>query len=71
MSPERGWISSDELLSGAADELLELSDEEGDDIRGTPAVISGSFELLLILVADESASSEELLMGSWLEEMLM
>ena len=65
MSPERGMGSSRELLTGVAEELLELSDE-GEEIRGTPATSGGSIELQLGFVAEESASSAELLRRSWL-----
>ena len=68
-------MASEELIgvSTIEDELLdssltleELSDD-GEEIRGTPAEIGGSFELLLIFAADEeSASSTELLRCSWL-----
>ena len=66
MSPESGMGSSRELLSGATEELLELSDDDGEEIRGTPATSGGSIELLLGFVAEESASSAELLRRSWL-----
>ena len=66
MSPESGMGSSRELLTGVAEELLELSDDEGEEIRGTPATSGGSIELLLGFVAEESASSAELLRRSWL-----
>lgn len=36
-----------ELLSGATDELLELSEDEGEEIRGAPEDMGGSKELLL------------------------
>lgn len=59
------WVS-DELLSGATEELLELSDDDGEEIRGTPATSGGSIELLLTFAAEESASIAELLRRSWL-----
>jgi hypothetical protein len=68
MSPESCIGSSSELLTGTTAELLDL-EEDGDEIKGTPAESGGSLELLLIFAADESASSDELLIGSWLEEM--
>ena len=55
------------LLDCASEELLELSDDDGEEIRGTPATSGGSIELLLGFVAEESASSAELLRRSWLE----
>ena len=62
-------IIEDELLDSSLT-LEELSDDsdDGEEIRGTPAEIGGSFELLLIFAADEeSASSTELLRCSWLK----
>ena len=66
MSPESIIGSSIELLTGVAVELLELSVDDGDEMKGTPAESGGSFELLLIFAAEESASSAELLRRSWL-----
>lgn len=66
ISPESGIGSSSELLTGVAVELLELSVDDGDEMKGTPAESGGMFELLLIFAAEESASSAELLRRSWL-----
>ena len=70
MSPESIIGSSKELLTGATDELLALSEDVGVETWGTPEDIGGSKELLLSFVAaDDSASRDELLRRSWLDLM--